>query len=254
MRVAIFSDVHGNPLALDAVLADIERAGGVDAYWFAGDAAMIGFDPVGAVERLLNLSNLVAVRGNGDRRLATDPDVVREITNRFLETASLPKAKIWRSVLADSKWTRDLLKAAGHYEWIATLPLEQRIALPNGMRILLVHAAPGTDEGPGIHAGQSDDDLRGLLAGAEADLLFVGHTHRPLDRTVDGVRVINLGSVSNPPGDDKRAMWTLLDAGESFHTVEHRRVDYDLGAVRERLNRDSVPAREYVMGYFGEAM
>jgi predicted phosphodiesterase len=250
LRVAVFSDVHGNTLALDAVLADIERAGGVDAHWFVGDAAMIGFDPVGAVERLSTLPNLVAVRGNGDRRLATDPDLVREITTRFVETAEPSEAKIWRSVLADSEWTRELLRSAGHYEWIAALPLEQRIALPDGTRVLLVHAAPGTDEGPGIQARHSDDDLRGILAGAQADLIFVGHTHRPLDRTVDGIRVINLGSLSNPPDDDKRAKWTLLEAGDQGFTVERRFVEYDLAAVRYRLDQDRVPAWEYVMGYF----
>ncbi len=252
MRIAIFSDVHGNSLALDAVLADISAVGGVDAHWFGGDAAMIGFDPVGAVERLRELPGLLAVRGNGDRRLATAPAVVREITDRFVTTAEPAEAHIWRSVLADSEWTRDLLRSAGHYEWIATLPLEQRLVLPEGTRVLLVHAAPGTDEGAGIHAGQSDDDLRSILHGVDADLIFVGHTHRPLDRVVDGVRLINLGCLSNPPGDDKRATWTLLTADEQGYTIERRFVDYDLAAVRHRLEHDRVPAWEYIMGYFRE--
>ncbi len=251
MRIAIFSDTHGNPIALDAVLADIERAGGVDAYWFVGDAAMIGFDPVATVARLSGLPNLVAVRGNGDRRLATDPEVVRGISARFIATASDDEAAIWRSTLADSEWTRDALRAAGRYDWVAALPLEARITLPDGTRTLLVHAAPGTDEGPGIHAGQSDDDLRALLAGANADLVFVGHTHQPLDRTVDGVRIVNLGSVSNPPRADKRAMWSLLAANEGGFTIERRFATYDLAALRERLFRDGVPARAYLRRYFG---
>jgi hypothetical protein len=37
MRIALLSDIHGNPLALDAVLADIEAPGGVDMYWVLGD-------------------------------------------------------------------------------------------------------------------------------------------------------------------------------------------------------------------------
>ena len=210
MRVAVFSDTHGNSIALDAVLADVERVGGVDAYWFVGDAAPIGFDPVGTVQRLVALPNLVAVHGNGDRRVATDPGIVREITERFVADARPGEAAIWRSVLADSEWTRDGLQAADLFGWITGLPLEERVTLPDGTRVLLVHAAPGSDEGNGINAGQSDDDLRAMLAGVEAGLVFVGHTHQPLDRTVDGVRVINLGSVSNPPRADKRAMWTLL--------------------------------------------
>lgn len=250
LRVAIFSDVHGNPIALDAVLADIERAGGVDAHWFVGDAAMIGFDPVGAVHRLTALPNLVAVRGNGDRRLAMAPGLVREITERFVATASDDEAAVWRSVLADSEWAREALKAAGLYSWIAALPLEERRTLPDGTRVLLVHAAPGTDEGPGIHAGQPEAELRAMLAGCDAGLVFVGHTHQPLDRTVDGLRIVNLGSVSNPPRTDKRAMWTLLEANERGYTIERRYAAYDLAAVRERLERDQIPAREYLLRYF----
>jgi predicted phosphodiesterase len=253
MRVAVFSDTHGNPIALDAVLADIDAAGGVDAHWFVGDAAMIGLDPVGTVERIVGLPGLVAVRGNGDRRLATDPVVVREITARVI--ASIDDAgeiSIWRQVLADSEWTREALRDAGLHEWVAALPLEQRLTLPDGTRVLLVHASPGTDEGPGIHAAQSDDDLQEILAGSAADLVFVGHTHTPLDRWVDGVRVVNLGSVSNPPRADKRAMWTLLEADESGYRLERRYVSYDLAQVLSELDRRRVPARDYVQRYFRE--
>ncbi|MDQ3442482.1 MAG: metallophosphatase family protein [Chloroflexota bacterium] len=66
MRVAIFADVHGNSMALDAVLADVERLGGVDAYWFLGDAADLGFDPVGAVQRIRGLPGLRAVTSIGN--------------------------------------------------------------------------------------------------------------------------------------------------------------------------------------------
>jgi predicted phosphodiesterase len=47
MRIALLSDIHGNTLALDAVLADIETRGGVDSYWILGDFSSMGYDPVG---------------------------------------------------------------------------------------------------------------------------------------------------------------------------------------------------------------
>ena len=72
MRVAVFSDIQGNPLAFDAALADIAAAGGVDAHWSVGDAVAKGYDPVGVMERLLALPNLVAVRGNTDRNTISD--------------------------------------------------------------------------------------------------------------------------------------------------------------------------------------
>ncbi len=67
MRLALFSDVHGNPVALDAVLADIAAQGQVDAFLVLGDVAAIGYDPVAVIERLVALPNVHFVRGNTDR-------------------------------------------------------------------------------------------------------------------------------------------------------------------------------------------
>ena len=69
VRLALFSDVHGNPIALDAVLAEIAAAG-VDGYLVLGDLAAGGHDPSGAVERLTALPDARFVRGNTDRALA----------------------------------------------------------------------------------------------------------------------------------------------------------------------------------------
>jgi predicted phosphodiesterase len=37
MRIAFLSDIHGNEIALKAVLADIAGQGAVDNYWILGD-------------------------------------------------------------------------------------------------------------------------------------------------------------------------------------------------------------------------
>src|SRR5687767_12043569 len=67
MKLALLSDIHGNSVALDAVLADIKAQGGVDAHWILGDLVAIGHDPVGVLERLTQLPNARFVRGNTDR-------------------------------------------------------------------------------------------------------------------------------------------------------------------------------------------
>lgn len=249
MRIAAFSDVHGNSIALDAVLAEVSALGGVDAWWFVGDAVGLGFDPVGTVERLSTLPNLVGVRGNGDRRLATDSEVVREITARRIAMTTPEDAATWQAVLAESEWTRALLRASGGYEWVAALPLETRLTLPDGTRLLLVHASPGMDEGPGIHADLDDGDLRAMLAGVEADLVITGHTHRRLVRVVDGVQVVNLGSLSNPPGADKRATWSLVEATPDGVSIQSRATEYDLPEVRRQMVQRQVPSWSYVRRY-----
>src|SRR5215469_15670067 len=72
MRLALLSDIHGNPLALDAVLADIQNQGEVDAYWVLGDLAALGYDPVTPLEKLTVLSHASFTRGNTDRYVVTE--------------------------------------------------------------------------------------------------------------------------------------------------------------------------------------
>ncbi len=242
MRIAVLSDVHGNPLALDAVLADVERQGGVDAFWVLGDLAALGHDPVGAMDRLAALPGARFVRGNTDRLTLTglSEALVRERLAREPERLS--------EVLEESAthaWTRGAL-SAGHLDWLARLPLELRATLPNGTRVLCVHAAPGTDDGDGIHPALSDDALAETLAGADADLVFVGHTHWPLDRTAGGVRVVNPGSVSNPEGEDVRARYVLLAADQAGYEVQPRCAGYDNAAVIAAVETARHPSAAYI--------
>src|SRR5215472_1294331 len=72
MRLALFSDVHGNPLALDAVLADIQSQGEVDAYWVLGDFVALGYDPVTPLQTITALPQVSCTRGNTDRYVVTE--------------------------------------------------------------------------------------------------------------------------------------------------------------------------------------
>src|SRR5579884_3283690 len=194
MRLAIFSDIHGNPLALDAVLADIQHQGDIDAYWVLGDFAALGYDPVTPLETITALPQASYIRGNTDRYVVTkDLPVLPE---KVLEEPQLLSEII--EVTRSFSWTRGYVSAAGWLDWLANLPLEVRLTLPDGTRVLGVHASPGRDDGPGLRPKDSDDDIAQRLAGCNADLIIAGHTHVPMDRQVGSSRIINLGSVSNP--------------------------------------------------------
>ena len=82
-----------------------------------------------------------------------------------------------------------------------------------------------------------------------ADVVCAGHTHQPTDRRVDGVRAVNLGSVSNPITDDLRASYVVLHADGHGHCVEHRRVAYDHDAVLARIARSGHPEWDYIESF-----
>ena len=155
MRIAFLSDIHGNSIALDAVLADIETLGDVDATWVLGDLVAIGSDPIGALERLEALPNTTFVRGNTDR-YTTDGSRPRPWEADVRADPSLLAR--FGEVQRSFAWTQGMVTAAGWFDWLSALPLDARMVLPDGTRLLGVHASPGTDDGHGVHPGQSDDE------------------------------------------------------------------------------------------------
>jgi putative phosphoesterase len=245
MKIALLSDIHGNPIALDAVLDDA-RAQGVESYWALGDLVAIGPDPVGVLERLAELPELHAVRGNTERYVLTGegPFPTVEQARQSPELIDL-LVHVARSFA----WTRGYLAAHGLLDRLAELPLERRATLPDGTRLLAVHAAPGTDEGEGLHHGLGDEELAERVRGCGADLVCVGHTHLVVDRTAGAVRVVNPGSVSNSWAPDLRASYAVLDVDASGLSVEHRRVPYDHDAVLAAIERSRHPAAEYIASF-----
>ena len=243
MRLALLSDIHGNSAALDAVLADIAACGGVDGYRVLGDLVAIGPDPVGVLERLDRLSNVEYLRGNTDRYVFAGDRPGPLLSNTVGDPAAIATLVEVASTFA---WTQGCLQVAGKLPWLESLPLELRATLPDGTRWLGVHASPGRDDGPGFAPAMSDDEIVGRLADCDADLVCAGHTHQPFERRVERWNVVNLGCISDPPGEERRASYVLLHADAAGYRIEHRLVDYDRRAVVEELRRIRHPGADFI--------
>lgn len=245
MRIALFFDIHGNRQALDAVLEDARKCR-ADAYWVLGDLAAIGPEPVAVLERLGTLDHLTVVRGNTDRYIVTDA-----VPPPSLEQAQANPAlvSLFSQVAASFAWTRGFITAAGWFDWLEALPLEARLRLPDGTRLLGVHAEPGMDEAEGLHPGCSNDELAMRLTSCDADLVCAGHTHEPLLRSLEGIRVVNLGCVGNPVMPDLRASYVILEATASGSTIHHRRVAYDREAFFSSVQRSHHPSADFILSF-----
>lgn len=242
MKLAILSDIHGNSIALEAVLADIAARGGVDGYWILGDHVAIGPDPVGVLERITKLPNASFVYGNTDRYVTAGDRPYPAVEDVQADLSLLARFK---QVSDGFSWTQGAITAAGWLPWLSELPFDVCLTLPDGTRIRGVHASP-MDDVTGYSVGMPDEWLAQVAAEAEADILFAGHVHYPFDELVDGVRLVNIGSVSNPRVPDLAATYVCLTADSNGYELERIHVPYDRQAVVQMMWQLRHPAASFV--------
>ena len=245
MRLGVLSDIHGNSIALDAVLADAESLG-VKRYLVLGDHVAIGVDPVAVLERLTGLDDVTFVRGNTDRYVVTGEGPPPSLDDAKADPALVAQLT---QVTAMFVWTRGYVSAHGWFDWLADLPLEQRLTLPDGTRLLASHASPGRDDGSGFHPGLSNDEMEALITASDVDMVCGSHSHQAVDRRLRAAHVVNPGSVSNPFGPDLRASYAVIDTSEDRYQVFHRRVEYDHDAVIEAIKQSHHPAADFIIGF-----
>lgn len=219
MNLLILSDVHANPWALHAVLND---AGPFEHVLFAGDAVNYGPDPRAVTARLRELG-AIGVCGNHDHAVAWSSD----------PRASAAKQPL---ALAMRGWTRGQLDAAD-IAWLARLPLHRSVKF-DSTSFALYHATPRDPLSDySLVPTVSDATLSEIVAGVDAQVLIVGHTHLPFVRRSGRVRVVNPGSVGQPLDGDPRASYALWENGE----INLRRVTYDVDSAAAALEPVDLP-------------
>jgi predicted phosphodiesterase len=199
VRILCISDIHGNADALAAVLATAERRGYTHLL-VAGDLCFPGPKPLETWRRLTQ-AGAVCVQGVGDRALSTlDLGTVHPRSDH--EKARLDRFAAVRTELGELILAR-----------LARLPATYRLPLDDGGELVLVHGSPADPLEPLSH-DMTDDELSALIGDDPADLVICGGSHVPFDRTVSGVRIINVGSVGEAPTagrSDAHADATLIE-------------------------------------------
>ena len=248
--LALISDIHGNRLALEAVLADIDRRG-VEATYSLGDIVGYGPDPNGAID-LLRERLIPSLAGNYDDGVGWE----RGECGCFYATAEAKR-------IGDASYAFTVAEVTPDRKAILRgLPTEMHITL-DGIRLHLVHGSPRKINEYLLR----DRDERTFVRLAEAeqdDVLVFGHTHDSWHRVVGGVLFVSVGSVGRPKDGDPRAMYTILSVtggssgedrpattaegeavpeGEAIPiSVEPVRVAYDVEATARAVEDAGLPA------------
>jgi predicted phosphodiesterase len=206
MLLLCVSDIHGQLDALRAVMATAERRS-FHRLLVAGDIVFPGPEPLETWRRL-SAAGAIMVQGLTDRAVAT------------LDPASLhPRSEHERDRLDRMRATRDALGEL-ILQRIRRLPTHSRVPLEDGGELLLVHGSP-VDPAEALTHDMSDEEINALLGDDPADVVVCGASHVPFDRTVGGVRVVNVGSVGEAPGAGMRiAHCTWIESTPRGVTVE----------------------------------
>jgi predicted phosphodiesterase len=228
LRLAFLGDIHGNLPALEAALADVEGQS-PDTVYLLGD--LVNRCPWNnEVMALLADREWPSVQGNHDL-------VVGD-----LNTAACREPFKRRDHFPLIYWTWEGLRPAYH-EKLRTLPPDLVVELDSAPPIHLFHGVPG-DSFVGVYPETSEAEIAEMFAPFDEPLIVCAHTHRPLDRTAGGKRVINGGSVGLPYNSDPRAQYLILNLEQTADgpawQPDFRQVDYDRSHVPAAFQRSGM--------------
>jgi putative phosphoesterase len=220
MRVALFSDIHGNIRAFDACLADLREQGGADTIVGVGDYCMDGPQPAAVLERLVEIGAL-CVRGNTDRYVS---DVAT-----FRDDGEYGAELAWQRAALGDAWVA----------WLRELPVALRFG-DGADGLLVVHANPKTDD---EHVWPDADDafLERVTSGVEERTIAFGHLHLPYVRVWRDKLFVNVASAGLPKDGDPRAGYAILTQRSGGWQVKHRRVPFDVERVARDISKSGMP-------------
>lgn len=233
MRFAIFSDIHSNLHALEAVLADAEEQKCTN-YICLGDIVGYNAFPSECLAKVRDMDCPV-VKGNHD------------------EEASALGASLGFNELAGEaiRYSREHLSAEDK-QWLRDLKYQRPVR-----DFTIVHATLDTPQKWGYIFNQLD--AAASFTYQNTPLCFIGHTHSPKAyirdtsrsvqvKVLDTLKIengkkylINVGSVGQPRDGNWRASYCIYDKTEN--TVELRRVEYDLEATQAAIRDAGLPDR-----------
>jgi predicted phosphodiesterase len=234
VRTAIISDIHGNLVALEAVIADL-RAAGIERVVCLGDVAATGPQPHQVIQRLRVL-NCPTVMGNTDEWLLNpqpDSDAVAE-------------AQCFEDI---DRWCIQQLQPPD-LDFLRTFRPTIEVGLGEGYNLIAYHGSPRSNTEQ-IFPTLPDAELKTALAGSHATVLAGGHIHMQMIRRFEDMLVINPGSVGLPyeqVGDGVRnppwAEYAVINTEVNHLHVELRRAYYDVIPTLAAAKNSGMPHAE----------
>lgn len=193
MRIAAFSDTHGNLAGLEAVLADIASRN-ADLIVNLGDILSGPLQPAETADRLMALE-LPTIRGNHERQLLTISPERMNKSDRYANAQLNDGHRAWLEAMPEDAWFADDVYACH--------------GIPGNDLIYFLHTV-----GPQGARSASDEEIAERAGDVRAALILCGHTHiQGKNRLADGRLIVNPGSAGLPAYDDDRPFAHVMESG-----------------------------------------
>ncbi len=224
MRIAVLADIHGNLIALEAVMADVEKQA-PDQIWCAGDLGWLG-PRAQECFSYVRAAGWPTVKGNTDIWISGDPQTVQDEAER---KAHVDIAAAHALSFDDARW-------------LVALPLGH---LGPGS-LLMIH---GTPESPFTAPMPSDPPADFTPYEGKAGLVIYGHVHVPFVRRLhDDTVVANPGAVGLPL-EGTHASYMIIDQYGADWTITHRHVAFDVDSSIQQARVLGGPAGERFISF-----
>lgn len=226
MKIAVLSDIHGNILALRAVLEDISSLG-IEKIYILGDLAFCGSHPNETIDYIKeNLKCAKIIQGNTDEMILKDT----------IQSGDTYASK--NDVMSNAlKYSQEKLSKENK-DFLVNLPTQHHEELA-GLKFLFVHGSPRRND-EGISPNIKYSLLEEIINDIDANIIFCGHTHYPIIHQLNNKTVVNVGSVGRPFEENTRSVYVIVDLSEASQrkfSIEHRYVKYDVESAASDLEQ-----------------
>ena len=246
MKVALFSDIHANLPALEAVLADMDNRK-LDAIYCLGDLVGYNIWP-NEVSKIIREKGIPTIAGNYDQGIGLKGD---DCGCAYKTDEDKQNGAV--SIAYTNEIVNDMERA-----YLRSLPAHIRVEYKlndDNLELLLVHGSPRRIN-EYLFEDRDEKSMLRILSDAHADIMCFGHTHKPYHRVIEDKandttryrHAINIGSVGKPKDGDPRACYAILDVNEqvSIHdkdalNVEFVRVEYDVEKAAKAVEASPLP-------------
>lgn len=241
MKIAVITDIHGNELALRAVLNDIDTKQDIDVIWCLGDMIAMGPDTNEVLDLLFSRTDIQMITGNHDEAILS-----------LKKGEGHPES--YSHTFEHHLWIANQLSHR-NAERLTSLPrvLEKVI---NDIRIFGIHyhieaekrSAHIKDEPFYSILEGSLENMEKMYSSYPADIICFGHHHPQHLFSNDKQIYLNPGALGVSKGTT--APYAIIDVSSNEPSISIHHVKYDKKAFLKKFEALEVPQREILFKLF----